>query len=99
MEKNQQFQVTITDYSSEGLGIGKTEGQFVWFIKDTVIGDEVIAAATKVKKHYGFARLVKLVTPSPARETPACPIARPPNPITFPLVLIIGNMTRFLNLS
>ena len=76
MEKNQQFQVTITDYSSEGLGIGKTEGQFVWFIKDTVIGDEVIAAATKVKKHYGFARLVKLVTPSPARETPACPIAR-----------------------
>lgn len=76
MEKNQQFQVTITDYSSEGLGIGKTEGQFVWFIKDTVIGDEVIAAATKVKKHYGFARLVKLVNPSPARETPACPIAR-----------------------
>ena len=76
MEKNQQFQVTITDYSSEGLGIGKTEGQFVWFIKDTVIGDEVIAAATKVKKHYGFARLVKLVTPSSARETPACPIAR-----------------------
>lgn len=71
MEKNQQFQVKITDYSSEGLGIGKTEGQFVWFIKDTVIGDEVIAAATKVKKHYGFARLVKLVTPSPARETPA----------------------------
>ena len=66
MEKNQQFQVTITDYSSEGLGIGKTEGQFVWFIKDTVIGDEVIAAATKVKKHYGFARLVKLVTPSPS---------------------------------
>ncbi len=76
MEKNQQFQVTITDYSSEGLGIGKTEGQFVWFIKDTVIGDEVIAAATKVKKHYGFARLVKLVNPSPARESPACPIAR-----------------------
>ena len=77
MEKNQQFQVTITDYSSEGLGIGKNEGQFVWFIKDTVIGDEVIAAATKVKKHYGFARLVKLVNPSPARETPACPIAGP----------------------
>ena len=25
MEKNQQFQVKITDYSSEGLGIGKTE--------------------------------------------------------------------------
>ena len=77
MEKNQQFQVSITDYSSEGLGIGKTDGQFVWFIKDTVIGDEVIAAATKVKKHYGFARLVKLVTPSPARQEAPCPIARP----------------------
>lgn len=77
MEKNQQFQVSITDCSSEGLGIGKTDGQFVWFIKDTVIGDEVIAAATKVKKHYGFARLVKLVTPSPARQEAPCPIARP----------------------
>ena len=51
MEKNQQFQVTITDYSSEGLGIGKTEGQFVWFIKDTVIGDEVIAAYAYCNLH------------------------------------------------
>ncbi len=76
MEKNQQFQLTITDYSNEGLGVGKTDGQFVWFIKDTVIGDEVIAAATKVKKNYGFARLVKLVKPSEARQTPACPMAR-----------------------
>ena len=76
MEKNQQFQLTITDYSNEGLGVGKTDGQFVWFVKDTVIGDEVIAAATKVKKNYGFARLVKLVKPSAARQTPACPIAR-----------------------
>ena len=76
MEKNQQFQLTITDYSNEGLGVGKTDGQFVWFVKDTVIGDEVIAASTKVKKNYGFARLVKLVKPSAARQTPACPIAR-----------------------
>ena len=57
MEKNQQFQVTITDYSSEGLGIGKTEGQFVWFIKDTVIGDEVIAAAKTASAHSFIMRL------------------------------------------
>jgi len=48
MKKNEQFTVTIEDFSSEGLGIGKTDAGFVWFIKDTVIGDTVLAAATKV---------------------------------------------------
>ena len=76
MQKNDQFTVTITDYTSEGLGVGKTDG-FAWFIKDTVIGDEVIAQATKVKKNYGFARVVRVVKKSPNRVTPACPIAGP----------------------
>ncbi|MBO6308253.1 MAG: 23S rRNA (uracil(1939)-C(5))-methyltransferase RlmD [Oribacterium sp.] len=75
MKKNEQFTVTIEDFSSEGLGIGKTDAGFVWFIKDTVIGDTVLAAATKVKKNYGFARLIKVLEKSEFRAEPPCPIA------------------------
>ncbi|WP_090816225.1 23S rRNA (uracil(1939)-C(5))-methyltransferase RlmD [Oribacterium sp. KHPX15] len=75
MKKNEQFTVTIEDFSSEGLGIGKTDAGFVWFIKDTVIGDMVLAAATKVKKNYGFARLIKVLEKSEFRAEPPCPIA------------------------
>ena len=75
MKKNDQFEVTIEDMSSEGLGIGRQDG-FVWFIKDTVVGDHVLAAATKVKKTYGFARLARVLTVSPDRVEPPCPIAR-----------------------
>ena len=76
MNKNEQFTVKIEDFSGEGLGIGKTGDGFVWFIKDTVIGDTVLAAATKVKKNYGFARLVKVLEKSRDRQEPECGIAR-----------------------
>ena len=56
MKKNDQFELDITDISDEGAGIGKEAG-FVWFVKDALPGDRVRAAATKLKKNYGFARL------------------------------------------
>ena len=76
MKKNEEFTVTIEDFSNEGLGIGKTDAGFVWFIKDTVIGDTVLAQATKVKKNYGFARVVKVLEESPDRRGLKCPVSR-----------------------
>lgn len=73
--KNEIFKVKITDMSDEGAGIGKTEDGFTWFIKNTVIGDTVEALAMKVKKNYGFGRLVKIIEPSPERVEPFCRIA------------------------
>ncbi len=75
MKKNETFELDIVDYSGEGLGIGRQDG-FVWFVKDTVIGDHILASATKVKKNYGFARLQKVLTPSPDRVEAACGLAR-----------------------
>lgn len=75
LEKNEQFCVEIKDISEDGAGIGKTEG-FTWFIKDTVIGDVVEAKVMKKKKNYGFARLVRVITPSPDRVEPKCAVAR-----------------------
>ena len=74
-KKNDVFQVKIEDMSDAGEGIGKTEG-FTWFVKDAVIGDRVEAKAMKVKKTYGFARLLRVLEPSPFRVTPPCPVAR-----------------------
>ena len=73
--KNDVFTVQIEDMSEDGAGIGRLDG-FIWFIKDTVIGDVVEAKAMKLKKTYGFARLTRVVEPSPHRVTPPCPVAR-----------------------
>ena len=75
MKKNDLFTVTIEDMSEDGAGIGKTDG-YTWFVKDGVIGDVVEAGVTKMKKNYGFARLVRIITPSPFRIVPRCPVAR-----------------------
>lgn len=74
-KKNDVFQTIIEDMSDSGEGIGKTDG-FTWFIKDAVIGDRVEAKAMKVKKSYGFARLLQVLEPSDKRTAPLCPVAR-----------------------
>lgn len=75
VKKNDSFIVEIEDLSEDGSGIGKLDG-YIWFIKDAVIGDQVEAKAMKMKKSYGFARLVKVLKPSINRIKPACPVAR-----------------------
>ena len=74
-KKNERFQVTIEDLSENGEGIGKTDG-FTWFVKDAVPGDVVEASVMKVKKTYGYARLLRVLEPSPDRVIPPCPVAR-----------------------
>lgn len=73
--KNDLVTVEITDIGMNGEGIGKAEG-FTLFVKDAVPGDTVQARILKLKKQYGFARLEKVVTPSPFRVQPRCPFAR-----------------------
>lgn len=74
-KKNEVFQVKVADIGDNGEGIGKADG-FTWFIKDAVIGDLVEAKVTKVKKSYGYARLMRVLEPSPYRREPLCPKAR-----------------------
>ena len=53
-----------------------TAGGFTLFIKDAVIGDTVQAKVMKAKKHYAYAKLEKVIEPSPFRVTPLCPFSR-----------------------
>ena len=75
MRKDDLITVTIEDLSSEGLGVGHYDGM-AFFIKDTVIGDVAEAKIMKLKKTYGYARLIRLITPSPDRIAARCPVAR-----------------------
>ena len=74
-KKNQILQVNIEDISADGNGIGKIDG-YILFIKDALIGDIVEARITKVKKNYGYARVERIIEPSPYRVTPVCEYSR-----------------------
>ena len=76
MKKDDIVTLKIEDLSSEGLGVGHTEEGIALFVKDTVIGDLVEAKVMKMKKNYGFARLVNILKPSADRIAPPCPVAR-----------------------
>lgn len=75
MKKNDVFTVAVEDMGMNGEGIGKYQGM-TFFIKDAVVGDVIEAAVTKLKKNYGYARLVRILEASPDRVEPRCPVAK-----------------------
>lgn len=75
MRKNDEIELTIEDMGVSGEGIGKTEGM-TFFVKDALIGDHIRAGITKLKKNYGYARLLEILTPSPWRVQPRCQFHR-----------------------
>lgn len=74
-EKNDLITVSIEDIGTDGEGIGKADG-FTLFVKDAMVGDVVQARITKAKKQYAYARVEKVLTPSPFRTEPRCPYHR-----------------------
>jgi 23S rRNA (uracil1939-C5)-methyltransferase len=71
-KKDDSITVAITDIGQDGSGFGKADG-FAFFIKDAVLGDVVAARVMKVKKGYAYAKLEKVLEPSPFRVAPRCP--------------------------
>lgn len=75
MKKDDIITLKIEDLSSDGLGVGRYDG-IAFFVKDAIIGDTVEAKVMKMKKTYGYARLMRLLEASPYRIEPPCPVAR-----------------------
>ncbi|MBS6397870.1 MAG: 23S rRNA (uracil(1939)-C(5))-methyltransferase RlmD [Clostridiales bacterium] len=75
MKKDDLVTLKIEDMGVDGEGIGKLDG-FTLFVKDAVIGDTVEAKIMKMKKNYGYARLMKVLEPSARRIEPRCAYAR-----------------------
>jgi len=75
VKKNDEFIIDIEDMSVDGAGIGKYEGM-TFFVKDALIGDRVRVRVVKMKKTWGYARMMELLIPSPDRAEPPCPYHR-----------------------
>lgn len=75
LKKNDLFELKIEALGNDGEGIGHYQG-FTFFVKDAVPGDLICARALKFKKTYGYARVEEILTTSPDRVMPRCPVAR-----------------------
>ena len=67
-------EVTITDLSDSGDGVGRF-GQRVVFVPDTVTGDRAQVRLVRVKPQYAHGKLQQILEPSPHRIRPGCFVA------------------------
>jgi 23S rRNA (uracil1939-C5)-methyltransferase len=66
-------QTTIDKLAFGGNGVCRIDGK-VCFVPFGCPGDEVRLAVTSEKRSYLLARIVDLISPSPLRTTPPCPL-------------------------
>ncbi|WP_274648984.1 23S rRNA (uracil(1939)-C(5))-methyltransferase RlmD [Paenibacillus humicola] len=71
--KNDEVVVDIVGLTHEGEGVGRASG-FTLFIQGALPGERVRAKVLKVKKQYGYAKLLQIETASPDRVDAPCTI-------------------------
>jgi len=73
MEKNDLFVGEVLSLGTEGEGIIK-EGGITFFVPFCYIGEKVRVRALKIKGVIGYGRVEEVLTPSPYRVEPPCPV-------------------------
>ncbi|MFC4102182.1 23S rRNA (uracil(1939)-C(5))-methyltransferase RlmD [Paenibacillus xanthanilyticus] len=73
VNKNDVVTVDIVGLTHEGEGVGREQG-FTLFIRGALPGERVRAKVLKVKKQYGYAKLLEHEIASPDRVDAPCPI-------------------------
>lgn len=73
--KNEIVRLKITAITSEGNGVGRHEGMAV-FVPQAAVGDVIEARLVKICPRYAYGRLERLLSPSPDRTEPDCPVFR-----------------------
>lgn len=76
MIKNQIFEVTVENLSSDGNGVAHVEGQAI-FVPGTAPGDVIACRIVKPMKSYAFGRMERLIVPGPGRIPSDCPVCTP----------------------
>jgi len=71
IEKNQIYECEVVDITVNGDGVCKHEN-YPFFVKGAVPGDKIALKPEKLNKNYGFAKLVKVISPSPYRRKSKC---------------------------
>ena len=73
--KNQIYETTITDYTTEGQGIAHIEGCAV-FIPNAVAGEVCRVRIELVRKTWAAGKIVEILEKSPHRVNRECPVAK-----------------------
>lgn len=73
VEKGKQYNIKINSLGSSGEGVGRIDG-FTVFVVGGLPEEELTVKISEVKKSYAIGKLVKVMTPSPARVVPSCSI-------------------------
>lgn len=74
--KNDKVKLNIIDMTRDGLGVAKKDSK-VYFVKDGIIGDEVMAIITKENGNDGliFAKVIEILVKSKYRVPQKCAIS------------------------
>ena len=73
LAKNQIYRVAVTGCTAEGQGVARVEGRAV-FVRGALPGEEAEIRILKVTKTAVWAKLERLLLPSPERVEPDCPV-------------------------
>ena len=73
-KKNSLHTLHIDSYTAQGFGVARLDGRVV-FIPGTIRGEDWKVQLLKVQKNIAWGRGVELLTPSPQRLEPDCPIS------------------------
>jgi tRNA/tmRNA/rRNA uracil-C5-methylase (TrmA/RlmC/RlmD family) len=72
MQIGEKVNLKIEDIAFGGEGVGRVN-EFVVFVPFVLVGEEIEAELTEVKKNFARAKLVRVLQPSPNRVDAPCP--------------------------
>ncbi|MHC1683960.1 MAG: 23S rRNA (uracil(1939)-C(5))-methyltransferase RlmD [Clostridiaceae bacterium] len=73
VKKNEDYIIDITSSGHEGEGIGKIDN-FTVFVSGALKGEKVKVKIIKLKKTYGYGKLLEIIEPSSCRAEESCKI-------------------------
>ena len=74
VHKNSRHMVEIKSVTEKGFGVGEIGG-FVVFVDGALPDEKIDALIVKVKKNYGYGKIMQIVKPSPFRVKSTCGVA------------------------
>ena len=73
VNKNEEYVIDIVGLTHDGEGVGRANN-FTLFVHGALPGEQALVKVLKVKKQYGYAKLMKLMQTSPDRVNAPCTI-------------------------
>jgi len=73
MKAKDILELTIDGYGMEGEGVAHAD-DYTFFVPYAMVGERVKVAVDRVKGRIVFAHIIKMISPSPLRVEPGCPL-------------------------